>query len=81
MLVVPMFVRKMFVRIRLDRYEYFTYVPYEHLHTNFSVQTFLYVLFSNELYALQTFAYKQLRTNYFHTYFGPRITFKIPSPI
>ena len=54
------------------------YVPYEHLHTNFSVRTFGYVLFSNELYPLRTFAYEQLRTNfmhtnYFHTYFGPRI--------
>ena len=54
------------------------FIPYEHLHTNFSVRTFAYVLFSNELYPLRTFAYEQLRpnfmhTNYFHTYFGPRI--------
>ena len=55
-----------------------TYVPYEYLHTNFSVRTFWYVLSLNELYPLRTFAYRQLRTNfmhtnYFHTYFGPRI--------
>ena len=84
MYVVPMFVRKMFIRIRLGlvvtNILIRTYVPYKHLHMNFSVQIFSYVLFSNELYPLRTFAFEQLRTtihtNYFYMYFGPRIDAK-----
>lgn len=62
-------------------YEYFTYgtyfIPYGQLHTNFSVRSFAYILFSNKRYPLRTFPYEQLRmnfkhANYFHTHFGPK---------
>ena len=58
-----------------------TYVPYKHLYTKFCVRTFAYVLFSNELYPLRTFAYEQLLTNFMHTnYFHhKKTTLQIPS--
>ena len=84
MFVVPMFVRKLFVRVRLGQVVTNILHTYTHTyHTNICILTLAYELFrmyffSNEPYPLRTFAYEQLctnftHTNYFHTYFDPRI--------
>ena len=46
------------------------FIPYEHLHTNFSVQIFTYIFLSDELYPWRTFAcerfvYEHLHTNFY----------------
>ena len=71
-----MFIVSMFVCVRLG--QVITNILHKY-HTNICIQTLVYELFCTYFFQTNFIPYEQLRTNfmhtnYFRTYFGPRIT-------